>query len=565
MAKSNLLDTSTVTLSDVIGNGKIYRVPIYQRDYSWKDEHWEDLWNDILNILQFDEQRHYMGSIVVKSEGNKTFSIIDGQQRLATLSLIALATIKNIQDLIDAGQQVSENKERKELLMNKFLGYKDAASLRYSSKLFLNENNDGFYQSHLLQFRPPINPHRLNDSEKLMWKAFEFFYNKIKFYYQSNYKGEYLAGFLNDYVAEKLMFIQIIVEDDISAYTVFETLNARGEGLTVTDLLKNYLFSIAGISNNDLNHIKLQWNKIIQIIDLDHFPTFLRHYWNSRNTLVRLESLFKTVKRSIVSQNDVFALLDDLEKCASVYSALNDATDDLWITNKTIQRRIQELSLFKVKQCYPLLIVAYEKFQEDEFAKVLKICSVITFRYQVIGGLNPNTMEAVYNKVAQKVFSEEVTQAKEVFNDLKEVYPNDEDFKNYFSTKSINSKRSKSIVRYILINIENQIVSSERSFNDEGVTIEHILPENPVLQWNEYFPDEVQQNFIYRLGNYTLLEAPKNKNCQNKIYKEKLKIYRTSQYQMTNQISFNEWTRQSIKERQLKLANYAACIWRIDY
>ena len=76
MAVNNLLDTSTVSLSDIIGNGKVYKVPPYQRDYSWKQHHWEDLWMDIVNILDTDSI-HYMGSIVLQNKGEKRFSVID--------------------------------------------------------------------------------------------------------------------------------------------------------------------------------------------------------------------------------------------------------------------------------------------------------------------------------------------------------------------------------------------------------------------------------------------------------------------------------------------------------
>lgn len=100
MAVNNLLNISTVSLSDIIGNGKIYKGPVYQRDYSWKQEHLEYLWADIVLILK-GESVHYMGSIVLQNKGQKTYSVLDGQQRLATLTLLVLATIKNIQDLVD--------------------------------------------------------------------------------------------------------------------------------------------------------------------------------------------------------------------------------------------------------------------------------------------------------------------------------------------------------------------------------------------------------------------------------------------------------------------------------
>src|ERR1700752_4474298 len=95
MASGNLLDTKTVSLNEILGNGKIYRVPHYQRDYSWEQDNWEDLWNDI-ELAAETKKPHYMGSIVLQSTTGKEFVIIDGQQRFSTLSILTLATINAI-------------------------------------------------------------------------------------------------------------------------------------------------------------------------------------------------------------------------------------------------------------------------------------------------------------------------------------------------------------------------------------------------------------------------------------------------------------------------------------
>ncbi|MCG8319890.1 MAG: DUF262 domain-containing protein [Cytophagales bacterium] len=330
MAVNNLLDTSTVSLSDIIGNGKTYTVPPYQRDYSWKKDQWEDLWNDILNVKE-TESVHYMGSIVLQNMGDKKYHVIDGQQRFSTLTIIVLAIINKLNLLISEGIEIDNNKERVSLLSKKFIGDKDPASLTYSSKLQLNENNDSFFQSNLLVFRQPTNVNTLQDSDKQLWSAYNFFTEKVNQLFESESDGEKITNFLNKEIAEKLMFIQIVVEDELSAYTVFETLNSRGVGLTVTDLLKNYLFSIA--STVDLPHIKTKWKKIVDIIGLDNFPAFLRHYWISKNKLVRQEYLFRAIKDSITDSPAVISLLDSLEENARLYgqflgwSSRNKKTD----------------------------------------------------------------------------------------------------------------------------------------------------------------------------------------------------------------------------------------------
>lgn len=562
MAVNNLLDTSTVSFSDIIGNGKIYQVPTYQRDYSWKEDHWEDLWNDIISITDNDSI-HYMGSIVLQNHGDKRYTIIDGQQRIATLSIVALATIRLIQDLIDKGMDEDANKERISLLSSKFLGDKDPASLTYSAKLALNENNNSFYQSHLMVFRAPINERTLRDSDKLLWKAYNFFRNTLQKHFDTNLNGEQVATFLNKRVAERLMFIQIVVENEVSAYTVFETLNSRGVDLTVTDLLKNYLFSVS--TRNDLVHVKEKWQRIVDTVGLDTFPAFLRHYWISKHKLIRQEYLFRAVKEMVKTSIDVINLLDDLEKDAQLYNALTNSSDPFWIGLRDVRKRIKELELFKERQALPLLLAAYNKLSSEEFSKTLRIVSIITFRYTVVSGLNTNPKEQYYSQTANKVSRGECKNAYSIAQELKPLYVRDLDFKNDFSTLSIKTKgRSRKLARYILFELENKLSQADFDYEDSPATIEHILPENSDTEWSLEFPTPTQEQYVYRIGNYTLLEEDKNRDCGTKNFSEKKAIYHISQYTLSRNITADVWTPNTLDKRQMRLAETATSIWRLS-
>lgn len=562
MAVNNLLDTSTVSLSDIIGNGKVYKVPSYQRDYSWKQDHWEDLWADILTILNGDSI-HYMGSIVLQNKGDKKYSVIDGQQRLSTLTLIVLATIRTIQNLIDKNIDKENNIERISLLSKKFLGDKDPGSLTYSAKLELNENNNSFFQTHLMVFRQPLNEKTLGDSDKLLWQAYNFFRGKITTHFENNENGEDLANFLNKQVAERMMFIQIVVEDELSAYTVFETLNSRGVSLTVTDLLKNYLFSLS--TKVDLNHVKEKWRKIVDTVGLDNFPAFLRHYWISKNKLIRQEYLFRAMKDVVKTSPKVIELLDELERNAQLYNALSNSSDPFWIGQRDQKKRIKEIELFKEKQALPLLLASYNNLAPEEFTKVLRVISVITFRYTIIGGLHTNLKEDVYNKAAIKISNKELTTASMIAKEVKALYTSDKDFKNDFSTTSISTKRGKKLIKYILFEIENHLAQTDTDYEESPATIEHILPENAGDDWATNFPVSIQESLVYRLGNYTLLEDDKNRECGTKNFEVKKAIYQTSQYAMTRQIIAPDWTPNTIDNRQTRLSVYATTSWRLPY
>ena len=564
MAEHNLMKPSDATMKDLLGNGKIYRVPTFQRDYSWKEENWEDLWLDIQSVQKNDSD-HYMGSIVLQNKGSKNYTVIDGQQRLTTLSLFALSVIKAIQDIADKNIERDENLERINRLRALFLGDKDPGSLIYSSKLFLNENNDSFYQTYLLQLRQPINEKSLPDSDKLMWEAFKFFYGQINKQFKDNSSGQILADFLNKTVAERLLFIQIIVENELSAYTLFETLNYRGVDLTVTDLLKNYLFSL--LQEAELRAAKEQWKKIIMAIGLEKFPVFLRHYWISKNNLIRQEQLFKVLRIEVKNNFGVFNLLDELEKASDIYNALRDPLHTEWRGDRGRMKKIRELRLFDVKQCLPVLMAAKMNFTEDEFNKMLRLIVVISFRYNVIGSKHTNVLEEYYNKASVKISQKHILATAQVFHELKSLYVPDKDFKNDFSTIQFSTKnsRSKKMARYILFELENHLAQSDRDWEADFANIEHILPENAPDTWLPFFPSSVQENFIYRLGNYTLLEEDKNRDAGVKNFSQKKAIYSTSQYEMPKRIGGEEWSPVTLDLRQQKMGDWAAAIWRVTY
>lgn len=568
MGATNLLDTKTVTLNEVLGNGKKMQVPLFQRDYSWDGDNWEDLWNDILSSEQTGSV-HYMGSVVLQNIDGKNYYIIDGQQRFATLSILILALINKIRILADNDVDKEANRERVEILMNQYIGQKDPTSLRYSSKLSLNENNDAFYQQRLVAFKEPVNRMKLSDSEKLLWNAYLFFSKVIDEQFKQDLSGERIAYFLNDIVGERLMFIQIVVENELNAYTVFETLNSRGLELTSTDLLKNYLFSLVAKSETDLRQVRAQWKKIIDIVGLKAFPIFLRQYLNTRMNLISKEYLFKAVKQMVQDGEQVFALLDELEKNAYVYIALFTPDDVLWENDKEIREDIRALTLFRVTQCNSLLMIAYDKLSVADFKKVLRAIVSLSFRYNVIAKLQTNDMEKVYNRASVRIFKSEDITVRQILEDIRPIYLNDEDFKRYFEHKVMNTNNSatRKLVRYILYKVEAALPNGlHADFEIDTGTIEHILPEAYTEDWSADFSEEEAENYRYRLGNLTLLESKKNnREAAAKSFEEKKEIYANSQYALSRKIEASEWTPKMIHHRQARIASVACGIWKIQY
>jgi hypothetical protein len=568
MAKTILLNTSTVNFLDLLGNGKVYRVPPYQRDYSWEEEHWEDLWNDILDMRGRKEERHYMGALVVEGISDREFSIIDGQQRLATLSIIALAVLQHLKALVDAGIDADANTERMAELRKRFIGEKDPASLIESSKLYLNENDNAFYQDYLVQLRSPLNPRGLSQSNRLLWECYRYYSREIVKRPELAEKGESLAALLSETLARQLLFILIIVDDELNAYTVFETLNARGLELSATDLLKNYLFSKVKVSS-DLEALQRRWRLLINTVRQERFPEFLRYHLLCEYPKIRTQRLFKLIRERVRTPGEVFELIAALEGRAELFAALSDPNHEYWLDQPTCKQYIRDLKLFRVRQLTPLLFAAWERFAPDDFARVLKLVSVITFRYTVVTGLNTNELEPASHAAAKAILSGEATGPGDVFRALQSIYVDDERFKQAFAVLEIPTQGpKKKLAKYVLCRLEVDASRHGCDSETDPATIEHILPENPGREWEDMIPPEQWEKLVYRVGNLTLLEAGANREVGNGAYAAKVNKYRGSIYAMTKAISEDapaEWTAELLADRQRSLAERAAHVWRSDF
>lgn len=558
-------EQSRPSFSVLIGNGKSFEVPVYQRNYSWTYDEWDDLWNDIDELGSNDE--HYLGYVVLKKTAqNKHFEIIDGQQRITTLSIIVLAAIDLLSEWAKSNIEPNENSRRIEILKTNYIGFEDGKTLVTISKLKLNRLNDYFYKSYLTQLRKPSNIANEKPSVKNLYKAFIFYKEKLSEKFESNPKGAELFSFIDNSIGSSLFFSLIEVDSDINAYKIFETLNARGTKLSVSDLLKNFLFSKILIDSPALiEDLELKWEAINNKLGKIDLTQYVRHYWNATNGKIeRKNSLFKALKENIKNQHEALHLLNALEENVDVYVALRDENNEIW--NEEQKKYIAELNLFEVQQCFVLLLVAKPKLASNEFTNLLRDIVNISFRYNVIAGQNPSILENIFIEVAYKIFKNDLTTSRDIFKILSKVYVSDFNFKNDFATKAINTSKSYHLAKYILNKLEKSYGGHEFSLNDSTITIEHVLPERPDDEWINNFGSEEYQNFIYRIGNLTLLTKKQNNLVARKSFQDKNLAYKECEFNITNStFEYDVWNAKTLNERQNRLAQRATSIWKINY
>jgi hypothetical protein len=253
-----------------------------------------------------------------------------------------------------------------------------------------------------------------------------------------------------------------------------------------------------------------------------------------------------------------------MEQDIEIYAALPTPEAELWTAEE--RQYVRELRMFSVRQPWPLLLAAFRTYDRSGFAEVLRTCSIVSFRYNVIGGLATNEQERVYNGIAQEIAAGRLARAADVIRSMSPIYIPDGQFRPAFTEKTLQTTaaRNKRVVRYILFRIEKQLSQADYDMESERYSLEHILPESPGENWPQFTEEEFEDS-IYRLGNMTILEAAPNREVGNQPFAAKRTIYSTSQFEITKNVALdnNEWNTSRLAARQTWMANQATSIWRI--
>lgn len=560
MSNQMHIEPSNQTFSELMSNSTRYVVPRFQRDYSWEQEQWEDLWNDIQELGE--EGFHYMGYIVLQQKDKNQFEIIDGQQRMVTLTLLILAYMSKLQSFIDAGTDVDDNKQRLDEISKRHIGVKNLVTLSVDSRLTLNRNNKAYFKN-ICDTLTPSNPLKISRSNKLLQNAFNFFVEKI-----DATTGLEIATHIEQFTSS-LVFTKIVVQDSINAYKVFETLNARGVMLSTPDLIKNYIFSIiaetGAVTDEELDELDEKWSGIISQLGEKNFTDFVRYLFNSEHNFVTKKELFKKVREQYSTPQLASAYLNKMAEDAALYTSLLNPYEEWWNSKDAkyleIQPYLKAFKLFGLKQPNIVLLAAYKKFTPEEFVKTAKYLYILSIRYNVICNYSANDQEKRYNTIAKKVSNDTLTRASHIKNstEFKELYPNDDSFNTTFSFYRMPSRRSSKKIRFLLAEIERKF---GRELRYEDVNLEHVCPYNPNQEWRQHFGEGIN-DIPDRLGNMVLLDRDELGRAP---FEDKQRAYLESQYRLAKKAAeYKEWTLASVNDYQVWLANEAVKTWRVDY
>lgn len=564
------MDSKTTTLGKILEKGT-FLIPPFQRSYSWKTSHWQDLWQDIGDLVQENkeaEERHYMGYVVLqerKKQHPNEFWVVDGQQRLTTLSIVFLSTIGIVKDI--------NCLRHADNLMKTYIENKDAANLWKLNKLTLNRYNDPVYANYLTKFeKAPSSEKR--GSNLLLLKAYSFFKQKIV-----------EAGWLE---IEDLIRLATLLDKNIdltystipygaNTYKIFETLNATGMRLSVNDILKNHLFLVIDdktkLSDEDITELDKRWERIERATGAGNLSNFLIVEWNRRSTLTRKKNLFSAIRKELRERRDVEEYLDVLENSSHRYAMIVNGEQeinlrkDYGLASREISSCLLCLRSQKIKSPHGLLLTALEKLQDQQklLASVVKIIEIISVRYNGICQKQANKQEEIYHKLAYDIFWGNFQFNSEVKEQLRKIYPTDEEFKASFQKLDIEPGQHAK-AKYILLSIEESIRKHRVDYPD--LELEHILPRNPPADspWHCFFTEEKAELCVNKLGNMTILPKELHKKLGVREFDFKKEHYASSRLPLCDHlITYDIWNPESIEKHQKHLADQALKIWKIDW
>jgi hypothetical protein len=553
------------------GNAK-FEVPKYQRSFAWGTDETRELWEDIASGVERGND-YFLGTIVLHKREDDRMEIIDGQQRLACMSMV-LSAVRNY--------FLSRQDDRAHQIDQSFLAARDYSSdSQPKPKLELNSiNNECFISSVVASEDAESVQRRLRTkglvkSNRLLLEAFLYFTQEVA--NKASSKGTRADDFivpLIEYIRSKVKLITIVVHSEEDANLVFESLNARGKELAVSDLVKNRLYHESG---DQLKRAQQLWEQMEVALARLSVPEYIRHFWIARqiddgSTNVREKHLYGLVVNTVRgNKGRTMQLMQELKGCAESYAGIGDLS--AWPVDpaygEDFENAINELRLFRVTQCHPILLNAMTEFKKPkEIAKVFRIVANFSFRYFIIGNQSPGSLERESGKIACQMRHGTYSSATQVADAFRAVN-SDPRFRQDFELAAMDKRRAK-LARYTLAKLNNYTSrknGDEQTVNPDSkqVTLEHILPQSFSPEWRRSFPTGTDAaDFVYRLGNLTLLSRKKNDDAGNQSFSEKRKVLRLSKLPISAGIvDEKQWTNQEIEVRQKQLAKLALDVWRL--
>jgi Protein of unknown function DUF262/Protein of unknown function (DUF1524) len=533
-------------------------VPAFQRPFSWEKSHVSAFWEDVTTFhaqltKKSAQELYFLGPIVILPEEDQV-KLLDGQQRLATVTIL-LAALRDYARSVGGkeAQDLARDIHRDYLLLDD----------EETFSLTLGELDDPFFRP-AVQDDPPSKPSIRLQSHRLIWQAKTFLGGKLKEHMQTvsakTVVDELKA--LKKTLATHMKMVAIQVSSEDEAYLIFETLNDRGLRLGVPDLLLNYLMRMA-TTDPQKRKVRILWNSVVETLGTRRISTFVRHMWVSHYGDVKSQTLFREIRTTL--EDEKIPSVKFASECAeesTLYDAIFDRNADV-VPEAAIPAITGLVHDLEADYVLPILLAGLAALSPADFTKLANLVVSLVVRHSVITNRNPNDLENALYQAARDIRKQRQATGKSgsalaaAKSAVAGIDPTDEQVKAALRDVHL-AKRQAS---YVLYTIAERMQSPTKAVTLRKNSIEHIFPESP--DKNAWSNQQALAPFVWHLGNLTVLEETYNRDAGGKSFKDKRKFYEKSDLVMSRTVAekFKAWDVDAIVKRAEAMHSSIILIW----
>lgn len=551
------MDARKGNIFEILNGNKQFLIPVYQRYYSWDIEQCRRLWNDIVDMQKRNKAGHFVGSIVNIAEqamptGVQKYMIIDGQQRMTTLTLLLLAlrdyAIQHPEDTTINYRRIDNM-----LLKNEY----EVGGERY--KLLLTET-DRDILIRLVESKP------IPDGTKSrLIDNYKFFSGKIA-------DRDLQPAEIYESIG-KLQIVNITLDRTMDdAQAIFESLNSTGKELSESDLIRNYV--LMGLEPSEQTYVyEHLWRPMEQLFVYETqdsvMDSFFRHYLTMKLTRIPKQGrVYEEFK--LYHLNCEFGTIREL--CQDLLNYAKFYTDIVFkrSSNAELKRLYEDIVDLRMEVSYPFLLKVHNDcaegtITEDNLKEILRLCISYVLRRSICD-IPTNSMNKTFATLRNSIRPDDYMNSVKAFFVLRDTYkefPDNDKFMAAFMSRDIYTMRARN---YILSRLEN--FGNKAPIIIENYTIEHIMPQNTSLspEWQHDLGvnwKEIQKTYIHTIGNLTLTAY--NSEMSDRPFMDKMNMpggFKESALRLNAYlVKLTEWNEDHIKERAQQLAAKAVQIW----
>lgn len=543
---------------DILTENKKYIVPSYQRPYSWDKSNTEQLIEDIYNSFCQENEEYFIGTLICIHKGDYTYEIVDGQQRLTTLSLI-FAKMKDL---------ISQNKRAKENLQKRVLPIDDFSDKPQEPRLKVRSKEYDLYYNYILQGNSDFLPESPTFTQRLFIENFK----TIEEYLLSKADEESILCNLAKYILEHVYVVFVQTDNFTSSFRLFNVLNTRGMPLAASDLIKNTLFEVAEDSGENYKKVEEYWEKIEDTIGVENIDKFLMinklSQKKDRDRAIKnlVDEYTELLKNTYSDQAINFTV--DLLKSAGNYQRIRDLEFD----DMTLFKIFSSLSRLS-DEWLPPILAFINRMDKDphinkkhfkEFVQIFEKCYMHGwFKKQVRSKREIVCYSALVDINTGK-------SVREILDTIKQHADNEGFLSSLDDDIYEPSPNRINFIKAVLLRIDQEMQDDSVYKTYHGrITIEHILPQRNLNDyWRGRFTNKEHGEWLHKLGNLTLISGSKNSEAQNSSFDKKKEIYgkhnKKVSFDITKDVcDYIEWNLSSLTKRHQFLVSMAKKIWMI--